>query len=114
MDLQAKIPNIRLIENVIITKLVNDLLSLNYSIKVLDEEETVLKFSKEPEKIFKEIGHTDCTCFHVRKEGIEEPYFISMYHGNNKDIISDYSYSYKSEFTDFMNNFNEWIDTLNV
>lgn len=114
MDLQAKISQIRLIENIILTNLVICLTSRDYLIKVLDEETTVQNFTKDWKSIFNAIGHTDFTCFHVRKEGIEKPYFIAMYHGNNEDIISDYSHAENSEFDKFMTEFLEWIDTLNV
>lgn len=82
------------IERRIIRKLVKTILEAGYIIKVRDEEDVVQDYTCDRNEILHAIGHTDMTTLVVRPvDPLGRPSFISLVHGNDNDVISDYGMS---------------------
>ena len=78
------------VERMIIKLLAEEILKRGHSISVYDGEENALEKSTDLHAILNEVGSTEGTVFTLNKDNEVQGWF-ALIHGNNEDVISDYS-----------------------
>lgn len=81
----------RPIEQDIISQIVDRALAKGYMISVFDGEEWAVVKSRDKDRILAETAATDVTQYKIRNAEGENLGSIIFVHGNDEDVIHDYS-----------------------
>lgn len=91
MELSKQVANRIKMERAIISRLVKDGLSLNYTVSVFDGEEWCLKHSESYKAIMDSIQSTDMDKIRFRNNGEIVGTFLMVYGNDGYDVICDYT-----------------------